>query len=101
MEKGRLPCRRDRRGPGDGSSRRVGDVRGARDQQHNVTEPTHNSRTTRQNGLVNVNIEDLFLQLPVAVAANICDVDVVVLASEILLNDASACTASAGAAGIG
>jgi hypothetical protein len=66
-----------------------------------VTEPTNNSRQTRQNGLVNVNIEDLFLLVPVAVAANICDVDVGVLASEILLNDASACTASAGAAGIG
>jgi len=66
-----------------------------------VTEPTNNSRQTRQNGLVNVNIEDLFVLVPVAVAANICDVDVVVLASQILLNDATTCTASAGAAGIG
>jgi len=44
-----------------------------------VTEPTNNSRATRQNGLVNLNVEDLFLQVPVAVAAKICDVDVVVL----------------------
>jgi hypothetical protein len=65
-----------------------------------VTEPTDNSRATRQNGLVNVNIEDLTLLLPIAAAANVCDVDVVVLATEILLNDATMCTASAGAEGI-
>jgi hypothetical protein len=65
-----------------------------------VTEPANNSRQTRQNGLVNVAVTDLILQVPVAVAANICDVDVVVLASEILLNDATICTASAGAEGI-
>ena len=65
-----------------------------------VTEPTNNSRATRQNGLVNVNIEDLVVLLPIAVAANVCDVDVVVLATEILLNDATICTASAGAEGI-
>jgi hypothetical protein len=65
-----------------------------------VTEPTNNSRATRQNGLVNVNIEDLVVLVPIAVAANICDVDVVVLATEILLNDATMCTASAGAEGI-
>jgi hypothetical protein len=40
-----------------------------------VTEPTNNSRQTRQNGLVNVNVEDLILQLPIAAAANVCDVD--------------------------
>jgi hypothetical protein len=66
-----------------------------------VTEPTNNSRQTRQNGLVNVNVEDLFLLVPIAVGANICDVDVVVLATQMLLNDATTCTASAGAAGIG
>ena len=65
-----------------------------------VTEPANNSRATRQNGLINVNIEGLFLLVPIAVGANICDVDVVVLASEILLNDATICTASAGAEGI-
>jgi hypothetical protein len=65
-----------------------------------VTEPTNNSRATRQNGLINVNIEDLIVELPIAVAANVCDVDVVVLATEILLSDATMCTASAGAEGI-
>ena len=65
-----------------------------------VTEPTNNSRETRQNGLINVNIEDLVVLVPIAVAANVCDVDVVVLASEILLNDATQCTADAGAEGI-
>jgi hypothetical protein len=65
-----------------------------------VTEPTNNSRATRQTGLVNVNIEDLVVLVPIAVAANVCDVDVVVLATEILLNDATMCTASAGAEGI-
>ena len=65
-----------------------------------VTEPTNNSRETRQNGLINVNIEDLVVLVPIAVAANVCDVDVVVLASEILLNDATQCTADAGAEGV-
>jgi hypothetical protein len=65
-----------------------------------VTEPTNNSAETRQNGLVNVNVEDLVLLLPIAAAANVCDVDVVVLASEILLNDATTCTADAGAEGV-
>jgi hypothetical protein len=65
-----------------------------------VTEPTDNSRQTRQNGLVNVNLEDLVVLVPISVAANICDVDVVVLASEILLNDATQCTADAGSEGI-
>jgi hypothetical protein len=65
-----------------------------------VTEPTNNSRQTRQNGLINVNLEDLVVLVPIAVAANICDVDVVVLASEILLNDATQCTADAGSEGV-
>jgi hypothetical protein len=65
-----------------------------------VTEPTNNSRETRQNGLINVNVEDLVLLLPIALAANVCDVDVVVLATEILLSDATQCTADAGAAGV-
>jgi hypothetical protein len=55
---------------------------------------------TRQDGLINVNLSDNTVQIPVAAAANVCDVDVVVLATEILLNDATECTARAGAAGI-
>ena len=65
-----------------------------------VTEPRNNSRHTRQSGLINVNIEGLILALPIAVAANVCDVDVVVLATAILLDDATMCTADAGAEGI-
>jgi hypothetical protein len=55
---------------------------------------------TRQNGLINVNLENNTVQIPIAAAANVCDVDVVLLATEILLNDATSCTAGAGAAGI-
>ena len=36
-----------------------------------------------QNGLVNVNISDVIVQLPITVAANVCDVNVNVLASQI------------------
>jgi hypothetical protein len=47
-----------------------------------------------QEGLVNVNLTDVEVQVPVAVAANVCDVNVAVLVDQ--LNDASApCTASA------
>lgn len=34
-----------------------------------------------QNGLVNVNLSDITIQVPVSVAANICDVNVAVLAN--------------------
>ena len=53
-----------------------------------------------QEGLINVNLENNVVQIPIAAAANICDVDVFVLASEILLNDATSCRARAGASGI-
>jgi hypothetical protein len=55
---------------------------------------------TTQEGLINVNLEDNVVQVPVAAAANVCDVSVVLLATEVLLNDATECTAGAGAAGI-
>lgn len=55
---------------------------------------------TRQNGLINVNLENTTVQIPIAAAANVCDVDVVVLATAILLDDATSCDARAGAAGI-
>ena len=51
---------------------------------------------TRQDGLVNVNLADNTVQIPIAVAANVCDVDVLVLARAILLDDATTCTANAG-----
>ena len=56
--------------------------------------------TPGQGGGVNVNLENNVVQIPIAAAANICDVDVFVLASEILLNDATSCRARAGASGI-
>lgn len=49
---------------------------------------------TTQEGLVNVLIDDLLVQVPVSVAANVCDVNVVVLA-DIVNDDAAACTADA------
>src|ERR671914_242730 len=54
----------------------------------------------RQDGLINVNLENNTIQIPIAAAANICDVNVVLLATEILLNDAIACTARGQAEGI-
>jgi hypothetical protein len=55
---------------------------------------------SRQDGLINVNLENNTVQIPIAAAANICDVTVAVLATAILLDDATSCTARAGAAGI-
>jgi hypothetical protein len=54
--------------------------------------PSGNS-PSRQEGLVNVLLDDIIVQVPVAVAANICDVNVAVLAD--VLDDASACQATA------
>jgi hypothetical protein len=47
-----------------------------------------------QDGLVNVNVAGLTVQLPVAVAANVCDVNVNALAEQLGAGDA-ACTAVA------
>jgi hypothetical protein len=49
---------------------------------------------TTQTGLVNVNIEDNIVQIPVSVAANVCDVNVAVLAQVADTGD-TACTATA------
>ena len=46
-----------------------------------------------QSGLVNVNIEDVTIQVPVAIAANICDVNVAVLVND-LEDDAAMCNAT-------
>lgn len=51
--------------------------------------------STRQEGLVNVLIDDVVVQVPIALAANVCDVNVAVLAN--VLDDSSACEAQAGA----
>jgi hypothetical protein len=55
---------------------------------------------TRQNGLINVNIEDNIVQIPIAAAANISDVDVAILLAAILDTGATGCTADAGSEGI-
>ena len=48
----------------------------------------------QQNGLVNVNLENIDIGVPIAVAANICDVDVNVIAEARSLGE-TACTADA------
>ena len=58
--------------------------------------PNSNGPPTRQEGLVNVLVDDVLVQLPIAVAANVCDVNVAVLAN--LDDDAEACDATADAA---
>ena len=47
-----------------------------------------------QEGLVNVNISDVTVQVPVSVAANICDLNVAVLAEQLDVGEAT-CTATA------
>jgi hypothetical protein len=49
-----------------------------------------------QRGLVNVDISGVTIQVPVAIAANICDVNVAVLVND-LRDDAARCNATADA----
>ncbi len=65
-----------------------------------VTGRQQGGGNTRQNGLINVNLENNTIQIPIAAAANICDVTVAVLVGAILENDATQCDAGAGAEGI-
>jgi len=51
---------------------------------------------TQQNGLVNVALEDIVVQLPIAIAANVCDVNVAVLAR--VSDQAGTCRATADSA---
>ena len=53
-----------------------------------------NGQSTRQEGLVNLNVEDVKIQVPIAIAANVCDVDVAVL-SGLLLDGPTTCEAAA------
>jgi hypothetical protein len=46
-----------------------------------------------QNGLVNVNVTDIQVQVPIALAANVCDVNVAVLVAD-LQDDAATCDAA-------
>ena len=52
---------------------------------------------TTQNGLVNLNLQDVTVQVPVGVAANVCDVNVAVLANLVDTGAAQTCTAVANA----
>ena len=58
--------------------------------------PNGNGPPTRQEGLVNVLLDDVLVQVPVSVAANVCDVNVAVLAE--IIDTAQACDATANAA---
>jgi len=53
-----------------------------------------NGGSPRQEGLVNVNISDVTAQVPISVAANLCDINVAVLAELVELGEAE-CTATA------
>ena len=53
-----------------------------------------NGGNTAGNSLVNVQIGDITAKLPIAVAANVCDVDVNVLAAQLAVGDAT-CVADA------
>ena len=47
-----------------------------------------------QRGLVNVDIGDVTIQLPVGIAANVCDVNVAVLAAAIADTGSAECNAA-------
>jgi hypothetical protein len=65
-----------------------------------VSDRPNDTGGTRQDGLINVNLENNTVQIPIAAAANICDVNVAVLVGAILEDDATECDANAGAEGI-
>jgi hypothetical protein len=50
---------------------------------------------THQNGLVNLNLENVTVQVPIGVAANVCDVNVAVLANLVDTGTTQQCTALA------
>jgi hypothetical protein len=55
--------------------------------------------SAQQTGLVNLHLEDVTVQVPIAVAANVCDVNVAVLVDR-LRDDAATCDADAEAIAI-
>jgi hypothetical protein len=59
-----------------------------------ITNPDPEPGAPTQEGLVNVNISDLDVQIPIGIAANVCDLDVAVLA-ELGPGAASPCNATA------
>jgi hypothetical protein len=62
-----------------------------------VTPRDGGNGSTRQDGLINVNIQDNTVQIPIAAAANVCEVDVAILVGLILKEGATQCEANAGA----
>jgi hypothetical protein len=56
--------------------------------------PGQGGSNTQQEGLVNVNVSDVIVKVPVSVAANICDLDVNALAQQLELGTTT-CTAEA------
>jgi hypothetical protein len=61
--------------------------------------PPATAKPVTQEGLVNVSITDTTVQVPISVAANICDVNVAVLVQD-LLDDAADCDAAATSTGV-
>jgi hypothetical protein len=62
-----------------------------------ITDKDNTGGRTVQNGLVNVNVEGNQVQVPIAAAVNICDVNIAILLGFILDNGETTCTADAGA----
>jgi hypothetical protein len=62
-----------------------------------ITDGDNTGGGTVQNGLVNVNVEDNVVQVPIAAAANICDVNLAVLIAFIADFGETSCTAKSGA----
>jgi len=65
----------------------------------NAVVATQDGGPVAQDGLVNVNVTDVVVQAPIAIAANVCDVTVAVLVSR-LADGASPCDAAATAEAI-
>ena len=55
---------------------------------------THDGGPVTQRGLINVNVTDLVVQIPIGIAANICDVNVGVLVGD-LIDGSAPCDATA------
>jgi hypothetical protein len=68
------------------------DCNAAADQQ--ATVESGDGGPVDQQGLVNVNLTDVAVQVPIGIAANVCDVNVGVLVGA-LIDDADACDAEA------
>ena len=62
-----------------------------------VSAGTAGAQTT-QNGLVNLNLENVTVQVPIGVAANVCDVNVAVLANLVDTGATQQCSSIANAA---